>query len=89
MQLLALQVDAVGVDAFGGHPVFCDNRCVGIITSGAYGARVGQSLALAYLREPLASLGGHLTVELLGESVTARVLSEPPFDPDNHRLRNS
>ena len=89
MQLLSLDTDAIGIDAFGGHAVFCGERCVGVVTSGGYGARVKQSLALAYLRVPLNQLTDSLTVELLGQKVTATLLSTPPFDPDNTRMKAS
>ena len=87
MQLLAIEATERQVDAFGGHPVFCGDRCVGIVTSGGYGARVNKSLALAYFNEPIASLIEPLSIELLGNSVPACILSRPPFDPDNERMK--
>ncbi len=88
MQLLALDLDAVNADAFGGQAVFCGDSCVGVVTSGAYGARVEKSLALAYLREPVESLNESLCVELLGQRVRAIVLTEPPYDPENRRMKS-
>jgi dimethylglycine dehydrogenase len=88
MQLLALDINPVNSDAFGGQAVFCGDSCVGIVTSGAYGARVEKSLALAYLREPMGSLNESLHVELLGQRVRAIVLPEPPYDPKNLRMKS-
>ena len=88
MQLLALEIGALNAEAFGGHPVFCGDCCVGVVTSGGYGSRVKKSLALAYLREPVESLTEPLFVELLGQRVGATVLSEPPYDPSNMRMKN-
>jgi len=88
MQLLALDIEAVNADAFGGQAVFCGKRCVGVVTSGAYGARVEKSLALAYLREPVESLNEFLSVELLGQRIPAVILTEPPYDPENRRMKS-
>ncbi|MEM7209269.1 MAG: FAD-dependent oxidoreductase [Pseudomonadota bacterium] len=88
MVLLALDTDAINADAFGGHPVFAESRCVGVVTSGAYGARVQQSLALAYLREPFDSLTEPLCVEITGQRVAANVLKLAPYDPENTRMKS-
>jgi dimethylglycine dehydrogenase len=46
---------------------------------------VKKSLALAFLREPQIREG--LTVKLMGRERPARILSEPPYDPQNKRLK--
>lgn len=72
------------------HAVLQEGRPVGIVTSGAYGHRVGRMLALAYLRPNVSSPeegGAPLTVDLLGTEVAAEVLAEPPYDPRSERQR--
>lgn len=83
MVLLSLAVD--GVDPFYAHPVLADGRPVGIVTSGGWGHRTGQALALAYLRKR--GLREGLSVEILGRPVAATVLDQPPFDPANARMK--
>jgi dimethylglycine dehydrogenase len=87
-RLATLEVDALDADCWGNEPVWADERVVGITTSGGYGHWLGRSLAIAYLDAPLAAPGTTLAVEILGDRRIARVLSEPPFDPENRRPRS-
>jgi dimethylglycine dehydrogenase len=82
-----LAVEALDAEATGYEPVFADGRRVGYVTSGAYGHHVRQSLALAYIDREIADAPLPLTVTILGEARTARILAEPPFDPAGRRLR--
>ena len=86
-KLVYCEVDAKDADSLGGEDVFKDDRVVGITTSGGYGYSVGKSLVFAYVEPELARPGETLEIPLLGEMRTARVLSEPAYDPDNVRLR--
>ena len=81
-----LEVDIADVDPFYAHAVCCEGQPVGVVTSGAYGHRTGKSLALAYLRDPAATDG--LTINILGDQRPAHILTRPPFDPENIRLRS-
>ncbi len=84
--MVLLEVDSDGeVEPFYSHTVFAGGRPIGIVTSGAYGHRVRKSLALAFLREP--GIGDHLSVKLLGRERPARILPNPPYDPQNLRLK--
>jgi dimethylglycine dehydrogenase len=67
--------------------VWAGDRVGGITTSGGYGHWLGQSLAVAYIDADLATPGTQLIVEILGQRRPARVLAEPPFDPENRRPR--
>jgi len=87
--LLALDeadVTASNADATGGEPIFKDGAGVGRVTSGAYGYAVGMSLALGYVKGD-AGPGDAVEVMVLGQPHRARILSEPPFDPEGARLR--
>ncbi|MEM7224981.1 MAG: FAD-dependent oxidoreductase [Pseudomonadota bacterium] len=83
MELLAL--DDEGPDPFNSHSILIGDKAVGMVTSGAFCPRVGQRLALGYLKD--APEGAPLTVEVLGQAIPARVLKRPPYDPDNLRLK--
>ncbi|MEZ5771085.1 MAG: glycine cleavage T C-terminal barrel domain-containing protein, partial [Defluviimonas denitrificans] len=83
--MVLLEVDTDSVDPFYSHAVLHDGKPVGIVTSGTYGHRTGQTLALAYLRQR--DLRDGLTVEILGRPRPARVLDTPPYDPTNERMK--
>lgn len=84
--MVLLEIDTDGeVEPFYSHTLFAQGRPVGVVTSGAFGHRVGKSLALAFLRERDMREG--LTVKLLGRERAARILEKPPYDPLNLKLR--
>ncbi|MFQ5546092.1 MAG: FAD-dependent oxidoreductase, partial [Acidiferrobacterales bacterium] len=85
-QMHLLQLDEIESDPFYAHTVFVADHPIGIVTSGAYGHRVRNPLALAYFREtPVVDTG--LSVSILDQRVAARVLNQSPYDPANSRLR--
>src|SRR5262245_17954250 len=86
-RLATLAVDALDAECWGNEAVWIDDHVVGITTSGGYGYCLGQSLAVAYVDAAVATPGRHLTVEILSERRPAVVLTEPPYDPENHRPR--
>jgi dimethylglycine dehydrogenase len=87
-RLAYLDVTATDSDVRGGEPVYLNDDCVGVTTSGGYGHHTGKSLAFAYVSPEQAKPGTHLGVDLLGERCTAVVLKEPVYDPQNLRLRS-
>jgi dimethylglycine dehydrogenase len=86
-KIVYAEVAATDTDARGGEPALSEDRCVGVITSGAYGHRVNKSLAFACVDPEFASAGNRFDVLIQGERRAATVLSEPAFDPDNSRMR--
>ncbi|MEX0340291.1 MAG: FAD-dependent oxidoreductase [Arenibacterium sp.] len=83
--MVLLEVESGAVDPFYAHTIWQGGMPVGIATSGAYGHRTGKVLALAYLRDPTAREG--LTISILGQSRAVTILTHPPFDPENTRLK--
>src|SRR5690606_24944367 len=75
------------VDPLGNNPLYLDGALVGRSTSGNYGFRLEQSLALGMVRPDLAEPGVHLEIEVLGERFPATVLQESPYDPQNLKLK--
>jgi dimethylglycine dehydrogenase len=85
-ELACLAVDVDGADPHGFEPVLAGGNAIGYVTSGGYGHVLETSLALAYLPVAHTRPGTELAVEVLGEPRPARVVSQPPYDPDNERL---
>jgi len=85
-ELVLLSLAPGEIDPFYAHPVMQAGTPVGIVTSGAFGHRTGQALALAYLREPTARTG--LSLSILGQDRPAEILAKPPYDPSNARLKS-
>jgi dimethylglycine dehydrogenase len=86
-RFVPLLVDATDADAAAVSIVFKGDEQVGLVTSGGYGYRLKQSIALAYVRTDMAVPGTELTVEILGERRRAVVAVEPLYDPQNLRLK--
>ncbi len=83
-----LTVDGVtDADARGNEAIYLGDELVGRATSGGYGWRVGQSIALAMVKPEAAGIGQKLEISILGKRHAATVVEESPFDPDNERLR--
>src|SRR6185437_455898 len=59
--------EAADADAIGDEPIWHDGRVVGWVTSGAFGHRVGRSLALGYVPKALAAASEGFEIEIIGE----------------------
>jgi len=86
-RFVPLLVEARAADAAPVSIVYRGGEAAGLVTSGGYGYRLKQSIALAYLRTDLTAPGTELEVEILGQRCRAVVAREPLYDPDNLRLR--
>ena len=80
MQLLEFDVDEI--DPFYAHPIFGDDREVGIVTSAAWGFRRQQAIGLAWFRGPVEA-GNDLEAEILGRRRGVRVTR--PLTPPARR----
>ncbi len=87
-RLVLLEVDAVDADASKDDGVWLDGRLVGVVTSGAYGHHVGASLALAYVDCEVLEARPELSVDVVGQPRSARILPAIPYDPAGLRLRD-
>jgi dimethylglycine dehydrogenase len=85
-RLVLLEVDAADADASTDEGVWLGERCVGFVTSGAFGHHVRMSLALGYVDADVLE-APELTVFVVGDPRPARILPEPPYDPAGTRLR--
>ncbi|TDK36762.1 FAD-dependent oxidoreductase [Rhizobium deserti] len=76
------------VDARGSEAIYGEGgELVGRVTSGGFGWRIGQSVALAMVKPSSAAVGTKLKIKILGTLYDATVVPESPFDPDNLVLR--
>jgi len=79
--------DDIACECFGNEAVFHNGEHVGITTSGAYGHRVGYSLAFAYVKPELVEQGTKLEVQTSLGMRTAHVEMDAVYDPANALLR--
>jgi len=87
-RFVTLTVEAGAADAPYMSTLWHDGEVVGETTSGAWGYRVGKSIALGMLRADLAHEGTRIEVEIYGERFPATVQADAPlWDPKNERVR--
>ncbi len=85
---VTLIVDAGEVDAPYMSCIWSGDEIVGETTSGAWGYRIGASVALGMVRADQAVPGTELEVEIYGQKCRAVVQEDQPlWDPANERLR--
>ncbi|WP_170427423.1 GcvT family protein [Ruegeria arenilitoris] len=85
---VTLTVDAGDCDAPYMSCIWQGDQIVGETTSGAWGYRVGKSIALGMIKAELANPGTELEVEIYGQKCRAVVEQDQPlWDPENERLR--
>ncbi len=87
LRLVSLVIDADDADVVGDEPVRRDGTAIGWVTSGGYGHWVGKSLAQAYIPAEMAVEDACFDVEILDVMRSARVISQPLFDPNGGRMR--
>jgi dimethylglycine dehydrogenase len=87
LRLVSFKVDATDADAIGDEPIWHDGRAVGWVTSGAYGHRVNQSLALGYVPAALAKADTGFEIEIIGERHQAHRLAGAAFDSSGTLMR--
>jgi dimethylglycine dehydrogenase len=78
-KVVTLEVDATDADASGYEPVWHNGEKVGFVTSGGYGHTVGKSLAMAMVNADACAEGTDLSVHIVGQERTARVIAPSPY----------
>ena len=86
-RLCTFVVDATDADAVAWEPIWHAGEVVGYVTSGGYSHYAQKSIAYGFLPVALIEEGREVEIEILGEMVSARLYSEPLFDPRNEYLR--
>jgi dimethylglycine dehydrogenase len=85
--LATFAIEAEDADAAGYEPIWQGGELVGFVTSGGYGHRTRQSLAMGYV-DAEAAASGNLEISILGERRPARLLTEAAYDPAGQRARS-
>ena len=80
--------DDVPCECYGNEAVFAGEEHIGLTTTGAYGFRVGKSLAFAYLRPDTIEEGLNVTVHTSVGPRSAHIEMDMAYDPQNERLRS-
>lgn len=86
-RLTCLTLPEPGDMVLGKEPVYAADRCVGYVTSAAYGYTINRAVAYAWLPVELAEVGTELEIGYFDQRVRAVVTAEPLFDPAMERLR--
>jgi dimethylglycine dehydrogenase len=87
-RFVVMEVAASDADVVGYESILKDGAAVGYVTSGAYGHRIGRSLAAGYVPAALALEGERFEIDILGQMCEARVHLAPMYDPAGARLRS-
>ncbi|MGB1208372.1 MAG: FAD-dependent oxidoreductase, partial [Paracoccaceae bacterium] len=80
-------VEATDTDCFGGESIYQDGEFLGYVTSAGYGHHTGTSIALGYV-DAKADADKPFTIGLLGRSLTARMTTQPLYDPTGAMMRS-
>ncbi len=80
--------DDIACECYGNESVFHNGEHVGLTTGGAFGYRVGYSLAFAYITPDLVQQGIELEVQTTLGMRKAHVEIDAVYDPGNERLRS-
>ena len=86
-KLCTFVVEAKDADVNAWEPIWHDGEVVGFATSGGYSHYSQKSIAFGFLPVELATEGRQVEIEILGEMISAKLYSEPLFDPRNEYLR--
>ncbi|HEX9035330.1 MAG TPA: FAD-dependent oxidoreductase [Streptosporangiaceae bacterium] len=93
-RLVSVVLDDPDVMMWGGELLLRDGVAAGLVTSAAWGATIGASVAMAYVRHANGDVvtpdyvrSGGYQVNVGGQLCTALVSLRAPFDPDGERVR--
>jgi dimethylglycine dehydrogenase len=79
--------DEIACECFGNEAVYQGDELVGLTTGGAFGHRVGHSLAFAYVKPQLVTQDTALQVMTSAGMRQAHVEMNAVYDPGNERLK--
>ena len=85
--LVTMVVETTDIDVSNDEAILKDGEAIGYVTSGGYAHHVGESMALGYVPTAVARGNEKVVVEINGEMVNARIVSQPLYDPAGERMR--
>ncbi len=86
-KLVTMTIDVDGIDVSNDEAILLDGEAVGYVSSGGFGHRVGQSMAMGYVATEHAAAGTKVQVEILGEMYDAVILAGPLYDANGANMR--
>lgn len=87
-KFVTLVLDCTHAPAHGGDSILApDGRCIGTITSGEWGHRTGQNIAMGFVDPDFDTIGQALSVEVIGAPVGAQVVTPDLYDPNYEKIR--
>jgi glycine cleavage system aminomethyltransferase T/glycine/D-amino acid oxidase-like deaminating enzyme len=93
-RLVSFWLDDPEVMMWGGELLLRDGVAAGLVTSAAWGATIGASVGMAYVRRPDGDVvtpgylkSGRFQVNVGGQVCGATVSSRSPYDPDGEKVR--
>ncbi len=86
LRRVSMIVEATDADVLGDEPIFHKGKIVGWVTSGGFAHYVDKSMAQGYVPKELVA-AGEFEIEIIGEMRKARIITDPPFDPEGKRMR--
>jgi dimethylglycine dehydrogenase len=86
-KLVSVHVDCTHAPAHGGASMKIDGKVVGTVTSGDWGHRMGLNLAYGFVDPEHAANGTMITVDVIGQPVSATVIAAGPYDPKYEIIR--
>jgi dimethylglycine dehydrogenase len=87
-QFVTLRLESDFAPAHAGDSILLGDRVVGTVTSAAWGHRVGENLAMAFVDAEHAAEGTVLDALVLGERLPATVVPACRYDPGNLLVRS-
>jgi len=79
--------DDIACECYGNEAVYHNGEHIGLTTGGAYGHRIGKSIAFAYLKPSSIEQSLQVTVDTSLGSRTAHIEMDAAYDPSNELLR--
>ncbi len=80
--------DDIACECYGNEAVYHNGELIGLTTSGAYGHRIGKSLAFSYLKPELVKQGLEVTIDTSVGTRAAHVETDAAYDASNVKLRS-
>ncbi len=80
--------DEIACECYGNEAVYHNGELIGLTTSGAYGHRIGKSLAFAYLKPAMVTPDLEVTIDTSIGTRAAHIEMGAAYDAANEKLRS-
>lgn len=87
-KLVTIVLDNPKAVVLGNEPVRINGTVSGRVTTGAYGATIGSSIAFAYLPIELSTTGIATEILVFGNWISGKIVKGPLYDPKGIRVRS-